>query len=189
MRVYHFLNREYGLDDIAKRRLKIATLNDLNDPFELLAAGSTDAQVRAAFRRFKDEWAKMRGLLCFSRNWKNPVQWSHYADRHRGLCLGFDVPDASVTSVQYCRRRIEPPLERLVRGAEGGPPALAAMKELLTTKYSHWRYEREVRGFTTLDERDAYSGLYFIPFSNLLILREVIVGTARISLGRSFLTH
>lgn len=37
MRVYHFLDRKYGLDDIRRRRLKIATLDDLNDPFEMLA--------------------------------------------------------------------------------------------------------------------------------------------------------
>ena len=37
MRVYHFLSEQFGMDDLLKKRLKIATLNDLNDPFELFA--------------------------------------------------------------------------------------------------------------------------------------------------------
>jgi hypothetical protein len=36
MRVYHFINEEYGLDDLRRRRLKIATILELNDPFETL---------------------------------------------------------------------------------------------------------------------------------------------------------
>jgi hypothetical protein len=35
MRLYYFLDKTYGLEDISKRRLKISLLNDLNDPFEL----------------------------------------------------------------------------------------------------------------------------------------------------------
>jgi hypothetical protein len=45
-------------------------------------------------------------MLCFSRDWHNPVQWSHYADKHRGICLGFDVPDSLLVPVQYTK---EPP--------------------------------------------------------------------------------
>lgn len=36
LRVYHFVGPDHGLDDIRRRRLKIATIADLNDPFELL---------------------------------------------------------------------------------------------------------------------------------------------------------
>jgi hypothetical protein len=48
IRVYHFVGAEYGLDDIRRRRLKIATIDDLNDPFELLPS-SADQTVRARF--------------------------------------------------------------------------------------------------------------------------------------------
>ena len=36
-RVYHLLAKEWALDDLDRRRLKIARFDDLNDPFELLA--------------------------------------------------------------------------------------------------------------------------------------------------------
>jgi len=49
MRVFHFVNEEHGLDDLRKRRLKIAALNELNDPFELLALTS---QMKRCVTRF-----------------------------------------------------------------------------------------------------------------------------------------
>src|SRR5688500_15130857 len=106
MRVYHFLNRQFGLQDLKLRQLKIATLDDINDPFELLAVYSRDADERRAFRDFKRDWGKRFGMLCFSKTWKNPVQWSHYAEKHRGMCLGFDVPDSLLTEVSYSVRRL-----------------------------------------------------------------------------------
>lgn len=52
------------------------------------------------------------------------------------------------------------------------------MEELACTKFSHWRYENEVRVFAALDERDQETGLFFAPFSPSMALREVIVGAA-----------
>ena len=49
-------------------------------------------------------------------------------------------------------------------------------KRLLFTKYSHWKYEEEVRSFVTLDTADQDSGLYFAEFSDMLRLTTVIVG-------------
>ncbi len=173
MRVYHFVNSTFGLDDLRRRRLKIATFSDLNDPFELIGPASSDRQLRQAFHRLKEQLTVSRGMLCFSRHWSNPVQWSHYADRHRGVCLGFDVADAVLTAVGYQAKRLEPNIAALVGG---GPDAEREMLKVLSTKYSHWRYENEVRCFCTLDEKDQETGLYFMPFSDGLSLREVIVG-------------
>ena len=41
-----------------------------------------------------------------SRSWHNPVQWSHYASKHTGICLGFDVPDEHLGEVTYSRTRL-----------------------------------------------------------------------------------
>jgi hypothetical protein len=173
MRVYHFLNRKYGLDDVRRRRLKIATLNDLNDPFEMLAMTLRDPELRQAFRATKDQMAKRAGLLCFSRSWRNPVQWSHYAERHHGLCLGFNIPDGHAAKVNYRHKRL--PVDRaLLEGSD----AEAFMRTVVSTKFSHWRYENEVRLFVSLEDRDAETGLWFREFDDELALREVIVGAA-----------
>jgi hypothetical protein len=37
MKVYHFRSAEFGIKSLRERRLKIARIMELNDPFEFLA--------------------------------------------------------------------------------------------------------------------------------------------------------
>jgi DUF2971 family protein len=173
MRVYHFTGRKSGLDDIRRRRIKIATINDVNDPFELLAPASPVGNVRRRFRITKAGLADTKGMLCFSRDWKNPVQWSHYAEGHRGLCLGFEIPASLLIKIQYRRKRLRINVAAI---DAAGREAEVEMQKVLRTKYIHWRYEKEMRLFTELDERDTKTGLYFADFSPNLVLKEVIIG-------------
>ncbi len=69
MRVFHFLNKKYGLKDIKERRLKIATIMELNDPFELLCLNLSIQELRHAILKTKKDFSKKTGLLCFSKNW------------------------------------------------------------------------------------------------------------------------
>ncbi len=174
MRVYHFVDRKYGLDDIAKRRLKIARIGDLNDPFELLAASCETKQDRGAWNSLKGDCDKKFGLLCFSRNWNNPVQWSHYADRHRGICLGFDVPGHLLKPIAYVPKRLLWNRSSVLNDQETGERFL---EDILSTKFSHWRYEQEMRLFVQLDPATKQDGLYFYDFSGDLALAEVVVGS------------
>ncbi len=165
MRVYRFLDEKYGLKSLRERRLRISRILELNDPFEMLAISVNERNFRAAFMKGRAEIAKQSGLVCFSRNWRSPVQWAHYTNKHRGLCLGFDVPDSFLEQVTYVEKRlpINTPLdENLVR-------------KLLTTKFSHWQYEEEHRAFVPL--REAEGKHYFIDFGETLSLKEVMVGT------------
>jgi Protein of unknown function (DUF2971) len=173
MRVFHFVNKKYGLEDIQRRRLKIATLPELNDPFELFGINLSNPELRCAFRATKEELSINRGILCFSKSWHNPVQWSHYAEKHTGLCLGFDVPDEHLAPVNYSGRRLAVAAQTLLNPSEIDA---ATAKKFLFTKFAHWRYENEVRCFLSLDERDEDSGLYFAEFSDRLALKQVIVG-------------
>lgn len=50
------------------------------------------------------------------------------------------------------------------------------MQKLLAMKFSHWRYEGEVRCFVSLNNMDASSGHYFFDFSTELKLKQVLVG-------------
>jgi hypothetical protein len=173
MRVYHFLDAKYGLDDLRRRRLKIATLNELNDPFELFGVDLGDASLRHAFQVMKEELSKNRGLLCFSRDWRNPVLWSHYADRHKGLCLAFEVRDEDIGPVHYSRKRLVVDVESFQNVQQ---LSIDAVIQFLFTKYSHWRYENEIRGFVTLEDRDPETGFFFADFSESLRLVGVVVG-------------
>jgi Protein of unknown function (DUF2971) len=172
MLVYHFLNANHGLDDIRRRRMKVATLHELNDPFELYGVSLKDEGLRPVVRELKAKAAAQMGLLCFSRDWHNPVLWSHYGDRHTGLCLGFEVPDEHLFFVSYSRRRVAITAEDLryrVRGTDN-------FMKFLFTKYTHWRYEAEARVFINLTEVQSDNGLHFADFGTIFRLRTVIVG-------------
>ena len=173
MRVYHLLSAESGLSDIALRRIRISRFADLNDPFELLAAHLGEKPFRVAVRNWRTEMNATHGLLCFSKNWESPVLWSHYAAKHRGMCLGFEVQDDLAQEVQYIKDRLPirfKPNDVTKRLDE------SFVRELLASKYEHWKYEEEVRVFLSLDPSTVESGSYFYPFSDRLQLIEVILG-------------
>jgi len=165
VRVYHFLRAEHALDDLKRGRIKLSEVDKLNDPFELWCSAQADRQVRAVLRKWKKEMAGEVGILCFSKGWRNPVLWSHYADSHRGICLGFDViEDRLLRPVRYVKQRTPFTL----------PPAKEAISELLFTKYWDWSYEQEWRGWFNLG--DYSDGNYFYRFDERVQLREVIRG-------------
>lgn len=180
MRVYHFVNEKHGIQNLQKKRLKIATLKELNDPFELFGVEMSNEQVRRAFENMKNQLSGSRGILCFSEIWNNPVMWSHYANRHAGLCLGFEIPEECLGKIHYSRKRVVADLEKL---SNTSSLSLDEAKKFLFTKYSHWRYEKEHRSFVTLEEKDTETGLYFADFSDRLRLESIIVG-ARSTLSR-----
>jgi hypothetical protein len=137
MRVYKFLTCKYGLKAVREQRLKISQLHSLNDPFELLPFDLSDPDLRKRIIATRNEIGKDRGLVCFSKYWHNPVLWAHYAESHKGLCLGFELPDG------------ERPLARAVEYVEN-PIRVAHLdlefaNKMLFTKYDHWRYEDEIR--------------------------------------------
>lgn len=164
MRVYHFLNEQFGLNDLKERRLKIARIMELNDPFEFLGADLTSVDLRRVLQETKSELSKSNGLLCFSRNWTNPLLWGHYSDKHKGVCLGFDVPDDNLKEVEYVSERF--PIPAVIDDL--------FMKKLLSTKFEHWKYEEEYRTFVSLT--DDIDGYYYANFSDSLKLKQVIVG-------------
>ncbi|MBI1397986.1 MAG: DUF2971 domain-containing protein [Betaproteobacteria bacterium] len=118
--------------------------------------------------------AKKYGLLCFSRDWSNPVLWSHYAKRHTGIALGFEIPSDMLMDVIYTATR--PPPESIYRAYQTQAEGEAYVRELLLTKFNDWAYEDEVRVFTDLKTPDKATGLHFVDFGENLRLREVIAG-------------
>jgi hypothetical protein len=171
MRAYHLTSESWGLKAIKLRRLKIALFNDMNDPFELLGAELKTRQDRAELKHLKKETNAMIGALCFSRDCGNPVLWSHYADKHRGICLGFDIRDDWAHEITYQGERLQEIEKDLL---EGEKEILG--HRLLTTKFDHWRYEDEVRLILKLEDAVQESGNYFLPFGDTLNLKEIIIG-------------
>lgn len=169
MRLYYFTPLTYARLALQNRRIKIARVLELNDPYELLGADLTDDELRVGYEAMRNNLADTRGLICFSRQWSVPIMWSHYADRHRGVCLGFDVSDSHTISIQYAEQRVS-----FTKDMLGQHDAEKHMMRFLGTKHSAWTYEDEVRVICNLDEVD--DGLYFHAFDDDIALREVLMG-------------
>jgi len=166
VRVYYFLPAEFALDDIEKRRIKVSEIDQLNDPFELWCVYQKERRLRQALRLFKEEMSARFGMLCFSKHWHNPLLWSHYANKHRGMCLGFDVDRRGIKPISYLRSR---PLLKI-------PPTIEDINRLLFSKFIDWKYEEEWRNWIRIDERDPVTGFYFYAIDGFVRLREVIAG-------------
>jgi hypothetical protein len=170
MRAYHILPARWAIEDLNCRRLKIARLDELNDPFELMCCELSTPAAREAYRCYKADLALKCGVLCFSRGWKNPVLWSHYGDKHKGICLGFDVPAESIVPVTYTAARPQLP-------PNPGDLTEAFSLQLRSTKYLGWKYEDEIRVFVGLDPTDERKGGYhYSAFGAHLQLKQVIIG-------------
>lgn len=173
MRLYYLTGAAFALSNIALCRVKISRFGDLNDPFELLAVNLREKEHRRAFRATRDALNEKNGLLCLSRTWKNPLMWGHYADRHTGVGLGFDVADHLPAEVIYAEAPEAIPLDAVT-----GRPVLdePLVNRLLRTKFHDWKYEDEMRIFVGLDSTTRESGNFFYDFSDEFQLREVILG-------------
>lgn len=106
MRLYHFINEQYGLQALLKKRLKLARISQLNDPFDFAAIDGSNDEL-PEMENHIESFDKKYGLLCFSEVWSNPVQWAHYSDKHKGLCLGFDC-NVSPMKMEYSEKRVPP---------------------------------------------------------------------------------
>jgi hypothetical protein len=167
-RLYHLTSAEYAISDIVFGRLKVARISSLNDPFELLGRNASNARDRRCLSD-RDMFDSENGILCFSEDWTDPVLWTHYGAKQRGICLGFDVKDGFAKKITYQDDR--------VRDAEiRGKTDKEILDLLLHTKFESWRYEQEWRVLLNLGDSISEGGLHFYRFNEQLKLTEVILG-------------
>lgn len=83
---------------------------------------------------------KKIGVSCFSKICDNILMWSHYANKHKGVCIGFDTPFSTneffLHPVNY--------LNKFEKKAYMDNPADTLLHWVLS-KSHHWKYENEVR--------------------------------------------
>ena len=103
-------------------------------------------------------------VSCFSKNNNSILMWSHYADKHRGVCIEFDVSSEEFQEVSYGKKRIRLDLNAITAVVLGhdyigekvssdNPSIVKRIKKILYTKFIDWHYEDEVRiAFTKHNE-------------------------------------
>jgi len=166
MLLYYMTSDHWGITALRDKRLKLARIADLNDPYELQAVHPPPEALHA-WRAVYDLHDRTRGVLCFSERWSSPVMWAHYADKHSGICLGFEIPtDNRLYTMKYHHDFLKVPFD----------PTEEHVNDFFCHKFIEWEYERERRAFHDLKEVDKLSGLYFANFNETMVLKEVILG-------------
>jgi len=95
------------------------------------------------------EWTKALinniGVKCFTKTWSNFLLWSHYANNHRGVCVGVVNPhelflrwsrNVGYFAIHYTD------IKTL---GEDATSLRKTIQSFLTTKFSEWEYEQESR--------------------------------------------
>lgn len=155
IRLYRYMHAPWALRTLETGELRVSRLAELNDPFEFRPAlpfvnpafshGTVDEFLGFLVRDFNPKM----GIICFSEEIADPVLWSHYADSHRGIALGFNVfRDDHLWPMIY-------PDERPTFDVKNFPTmtqteAMEMVRRILAAKAPSWRYEKEYRVFVDL---------------------------------------
>jgi len=89
------------------------------------------------------------GIACFTESYDEILMWSHYADCHQGVCLGFDFSRLSeefmdiIFKVNYTE--IYPQINYSEFLESGMQKSWSYIIKSLCTKYQAWEYEKEWR--------------------------------------------
>jgi hypothetical protein len=103
MRLHYMTTQQWGPVILGDRRLKVSTIRELNDPFELLGASIGERAMRHAMKILHDHWSRELGIICLTDNWHNlPLRHGTW-HRHR-LC----VPDPCGDGFWLCDHRSLP---------------------------------------------------------------------------------
>lgn len=176
----------YALQAVEKRRLKVTDLDDTNDAFEYLPMRFNHPEDES-FSELRSWVAEGIGLVCFSNAFCDPSLWGHYADRYKGICLGFDIIpytyDEQISNrarqVTYVQDRVDI-REFDTQFVDGRLDIrnldLPKVIKILTFKSRHWEYEKEWRIFHRKIKPDPDTGLHFWPFGNQTKLCEILIG-------------
>ena len=88
---YIFMTYENMLKTLEKKRLKVLFPEECNDPFEFMPALPTKLED-GCISSNSDYLRKEYGFLSFTKTYKSPPMWAHYADNHKGCCVHFRFP-------------------------------------------------------------------------------------------------
>ena len=121
------------LDIILNKRLYGCTYQELNDPMEghFLYSSQLDPQLKTEFI----EKLKKKLICSASTDYKIGLMWSHYANSHTGCCIGFELGETKKWTIHEVEYKDTLP----------SCDSHDNIEQVLETKSSHWRYEKEVR--------------------------------------------
>lgn len=115
--------------------------------------------------KYREEFIATRGVTCFSELNDNQLMWSHYGDKHQGICLEFDTSHKAFEKCRPVRYRSKIP-QIDCRNLFAGKDLSNLFDDLFCIKSKDWEYEREWRAFhmranTEYGYGDALKSVFF----------------------------
>ena len=173
MRVYHYMKGKYALEAIQSEQLKLSRISDMNDPLEFRGFNIGDRDLRRRVDRWVKKTDQELGFICFSSTMSVGLMWSHYADSHRGVVLGFEIPQKRLIKIKYSPYR--EPFEEAMSAGEAGAPNQILRNRMV--KHESWEYEDEWRYRSSIvKRRPNKKSMYFEGFEHSMELKEVWLG-------------
>lgn len=105
------------------------------------------------------------GILSLTTNEKSPLMWSHYADHHKGICVGFTGIGLPISSINYSSE-LKLRASLIKNYLDGNNVLKDTIRDtIFLRKLMDWEYEKELRMFYR-------PGDFTFPFE----IREIIFG-------------
>lgn len=172
----HFLYQyRYGgekdLENIANGVIWASAVTRFNDPFDcdfnsklmetycdkVLEKYSSEKtkKIVSSFRKSIHELRVSTAASCFSEIGDSILMWSHYANKHKGICVCYDVEDLFelkklLVPMWYRNEKVNP-----YKYTEDKKIAInERIKEVFVQKSLEWQYEREWRLIDFVDTRE-----------------------------------
>ncbi len=119
------------------------------------------SRIDESIKKIKDNLL----VSCFSNKNDSILMWSHYADKHKGICVEFEVESSNFYKVEYGKKRLKFDLNTICcivlaydyLGEDINPenPGIKkAVLKMLTQKFIDWQYESEFRTIHTKSEKN-----------------------------------
>lgn len=106
-------------------------------------------------------------ISCFAENNDSVLMWGHYADKHQGICIGFEFPPIyekfMLCPVKYIDKIIP---------IDGSSESIRTILYWLTTKSLTWKYEEEIRAILKTENKSSFELITINPQT----VKEVIFG-------------
>lgn len=187
MNVLYKYSGLFNLDYFESPTLKLSVIEHLNDPFEYKHSDDIKEVIRLTFKKldlleainfdqnaldglvtdfitYFERTIKTNGVISFSETPRNSLMWSHYANNHKGMCIGykgnllirkaekifdpfFQIDGLLPEKIKYDNHRISPE-DRIVKSVPINDMAeiyIQLAKKHLLKKSDEWIYEKEHR--------------------------------------------
>lgn len=188
MRKLYKYYSDLQLIDFTNPSLKLASAHTLNDPFERIVASellelcnlmiNKDSVSYRMFHRILGEKAdlensydtllKLCGVVSLSETQHNLLMWAHYANQHKGICIGYD--SSLLSDMKFPHFAKLPLTQKPIKVNYDNKKLFdydydlnfdsdnalfkSVLQKVLTTKGDDWIYEKEHRFIIPINVAD-----------------------------------